>query len=207
MLLVRHGETALSVERRFSGTSDPGLTERGRAQAQAVAERLTGWDVAAVVSSPRVRTQQTAAAIAGVLGIDPVIDAGVAETDFGEWEGHTFAEIRERWPEDIKAWLADPDVAPPGGESFSATFARVETARARLVAEHSGATVVVVSHVTPIKAMVREALGAPAHVLFRVHLDPASLSTIDSYAGGIGVVRLLNDTSHLKADLKTPPAS
>lgn len=206
MLLVRHGETPLSVERRFSGTGDPDLTERGQAQAQAVAERLTGWDIAAVVTSPRARAQQTAMAIAKVVGVDPVIDDGVAETDFGEWEGHTFAEIRERWPADMNAWLADPDVAPPGGESFTATFARVEAARARIAAEHAGATVVVVSHVTPIKAMVREALDAPAHVLYRVHLDPASLSTVDWYADGIGVVRLLNDTSHLNAAIKTTSA-
>jgi ribonuclease H / adenosylcobalamin/alpha-ribazole phosphatase len=206
MLLVRHGETPLSVERRFSGTGDPELTERGLAQAAAVAERLAGRDVAAVVSSPRVRAQQTAAAIAKAVGVDPVIDDGVAETDFGKWEGHTFAEIRERWPNEMKAWLADPDVAPPGGESFTATFARVAAARARLVAEHSGRTLVVVSHVTPIKAMVREALDAPTNLLFRVHLDPASLSTIDTYADGIGVVRLLNHTSHLNAELKTPPA-
>ena len=203
MLLVRHGETPFSVERRFSGTGDPELTERGQAQARAVAERLTGRDVAAVVSSPRARAQQTAAAIAKVVGVDPIIDEGVAETDFGKWEGHTFAEIRQEWPDEMSAWLADPDVAPPGGESFSATFARVEAARARIVAAHSGGTVVVVSHVTPIKAMVREALDAPAHVLFRVHLDPASLSTIDWYGDGVGVVRLLNDTAHLRAELKT----
>ena len=205
MLLVRHGETPFSVERRFSGTGDPELTERGQAQARAVADRLTGRDVAAVLSSPRARAQQTAAAIAKVVGVDPIIDEGVAETDFGKWEGHTFAEIRQEWPDEMNAWLADPDVPPPGGESFSTTFARVEAARARIVAAHSGGTVVVVSHVTPIKAMVREALDAPAHVLFRVHLDPASLSTIDWYGDGVGVVRLLNDTAHLRAELKTQP--
>ena len=205
MLLVRHGETPMSVERRFSGTGDPELSERGRAQAQAVAERLTGWDVIAVVTSPRQRTQQTAAAIAGVLGLDPVVEPAVAETDFGVWDGHTFAEIREQWPRELDAWLADPDVAPPGGESFTKTFARVEGARAQLTSDYAGKTVVVVSHVTPIKAMVREALDAPAHVLYRVHLDPASLTTIDWYADGIGVVRGLNDTSHL-GNLRTPPA-
>jgi probable phosphoglycerate mutase len=205
MLLLRHGETPLSVDRRFSGSGDPELTERGLAQARAAAERVAEWDVAAVVSSPRTRAQQTAAAVAAMLGGEVATEAGVAETDFGDWEGHTFAEIRERWPEQMAAWLASPDVAPPGGESFSATFARVSAARQRLTSTYSGRTIVVVSHVTPIKAMVREALDAPAHVLYRIHLDPASLSFVDSYADGAGVVRLLNDTGHLGAALATTP--
>ena len=196
-LLVRHGETPLSVERRFSGTGDPELSERGRAQATAVAERLSGLDIDAVVTSPRARARATAEAIAKLLGIEPMVDDAIAETDFGEWEGHTFAEIREQWPDAMAAWLASPDVAPPGGESFTATFKRVAAWRERLVEAQPGKTVVVVAHVTPIKALLREALDAPAHVLYRIHLDPASLSTVDWFAGGAGVVRLVNDTGHL----------
>jgi probable phosphoglycerate mutase len=203
MLLLRHGETPLSTERRFSGSGDPELTDRGLAQAQAAAKRVTEWDVAAVVASPRTRAQQTAAAVAAMIGVDIATEDGVAETDFGEWEGYTFAEIRERWPAEMSAWLASPDVAPPGGESFTATFARVRSARERLVSAYPGKTIVVVSHVTPIKAMVRDALDAPAHVLYRLHLDPASLSVVDWYAEGAGVVRLMNDTSHLGTDLAT----
>jgi probable phosphoglycerate mutase len=196
-LLVRHGETALSVERRFSGTGDPELSERGRAQAAAVAARLSGLDIDIVITSPRARALATADAVAKVLGNEPVVDDAIAETDFGDWEGHTFAEIKQHWPDALNAWLADPDVAPPGGESFTATFKRVGAWRERVVETWSGKTVVVVSHVTPIKALLREALDAPAHVLYRIHLDPASLSTIDWYDGGAGVVRLVNDTSHL----------
>jgi probable phosphoglycerate mutase len=201
MVLVRHGETALSVDRRFSGTGDPELSERGRAQAAAAAERLSGLDVDALVTSPRSRARATAEAIGKLLGLDPVVDDAVAETDFGEWEGHTFAEISKQWPDAMAAWLADPDVAPPGGESFTATFTRVGAWRERLVEAQPGKTVVVVSHVTPIKALLRDALDAPAHVLYRIHLDPASLSTIDWFAGGAGVVRLVNDTSHLRPNL------
>jgi probable phosphoglycerate mutase len=138
-----------------------------------------------------------------LVGLDVTIEEGVAETDFGDWEGHTFGEIAKQWPDEMAAWLAGADVAPPGGESFTDTFARVSAARERLVAAYEGQTIVVVSHVTPIKAMLREALDGPAHVLFRVHLDPASLSLVDWYAGGAGVVRLVNDTSHLGADLLT----
>ena len=203
-LLVRHGETPLSIERRFSGTGDPELTERGLAQAEAIAGRLAGRDVLAVVSSPRRRAMQTAKAIVKVVGADLVVDDDIAETDFGEWEGSTFGEIRERWPDALNAWLGNPDTAPPGGESFTATFARVRRARDRLVSSYGEGTVVVVSHVTPIKSFVRDALEAPASVLYRLHLDPASLSVVDWYADGPAVVRLANDTSHLGDKLTTP---
>ena len=204
LLLLRHGETPLSAERRFSGRGDPALNERGLAQAQAAARRLSAYDVSAVVSSPLQRAAQTAAAVAAAFGVDVVTNDGFAETDFGEWEGLTFAEIRGGWPKEMAAWLADPDVAPPGGESFTATFARVQSARDKLLAEHPGATVVLVSHVTPIKTLLRQALEAPPQALYRIHLDPASLSTTDWWPGGQAVVRLLNDTSHLGSDLLTP---
>jgi probable phosphoglycerate mutase len=204
MLLLRHGETPLSVEKRFSGSGDPELTERGQAQARAAAETVVNHKVDVVVSSPRARARQTAAAVASLTGLDVVVDDDIAETDFGAWEGHTFAEIAKQWPDEMSAWLASPDVAPPDGESFTATFARVRAARDRLVAAYAGKTVVVVSHVTPIKAMLRDALDAPPHALYRIHLDPASLSAVDWYADGAGVVRLVNGTSHLGEGLRTP---
>jgi len=206
LLLLRHGETPLSVQRRFSGRGDPELTERGRAQAQAAARRLAAYDVTAVVSSPLLRARQTADIVADAVGAGVVVDDDLVETDFGDWEGYTFAEIRERWPAEMKAWLASHDVAPPGGESFTATAARVLAARQRIVPAYAAATVVLVSHVTPIKMLLREALDASPQALYRIHLDTASLSTIDWWADGNGVVRLVNDTSHLAADLLTPSA-
>jgi ribonuclease H / adenosylcobalamin/alpha-ribazole phosphatase len=203
-VLVRHGETPLSVERRFSGTGDPELSDRGRDQAAAAAQRLAALDVDAVITSPRARARATAEAIATALGVEALVDDAVAETDFGDWEGHTFAEIRQQWPDELAAWLADPDVAPPGGESFTATFKRVADWRERVVATYPGKTVIVVSHVTPIKALLREALDAPPHVLYRIHLDPASVSTVDWYADTAGVVRLVNDTSHLTGRADSP---
>jgi probable phosphoglycerate mutase len=197
LLLVRHGETALSIEKRFSGRGDAVLTDRGVEQARAVAARLSSYGVTAVVSSPLRRATQTAHAVADVLGCDVAVDDGLVETDFGEWEGLTFAEVRERWPDAMQKWLDDPAVPPPSGESFATTFGRVSQARQRILRDHAGGRVVVVSHVTPIKAIVREALDAPPHVLYRIHLDPASLSTVDWYADGPGVVTGLNDVSHL----------
>ena len=202
-LLLRHGETPLSIEKRFSGAGDPELTERGQAQARAAAQRITQWNVAAVVSSPRHRARQTAEAVAHVVGGTVTVDDDLTETDFGDWEGLTFAEIAERWPAEMRQWLASPDCAPPGGESFASTFARVAAARKRLTAAYAGATIVVVSHVTPIKSMLRDAVDGPVHMLYRVHLEPASLSLVDWYGDGAGVVRLVNDTSYLGTELST----
>lgn len=198
MLLVRHGATKYSPERRFSGRGDVPLSEQGAAQADAVAERLSGTpDVAAVVSSPLKRTRETARRVAGALGADVVEDDGLVEADFGEWDGLTLAEARQRWPGEISAWMGSPDVAPPGGESFTAVARRVRRARDRLLAGYPGQTVVVVTHVTPIKTLLRMALDAPPSVLYRIHLDVAGLSVVDWFADGPAVVRLVNDTSHL----------
>ncbi|WP_240808940.1 bifunctional RNase H/acid phosphatase [Microbispora catharanthi] len=199
LLLLRHGQTPLSVEKRFSGLGDPSLTSTGLAQAEAAALRLSRqpYEVEVIVSSPLARARQTAEAVAARTGLAVLVDDDLRETDFGEWEGHTFAEIQQRWPRELASWLADPDVAPPGGESFASTARRVEQARDRVVKANEGRSVVVVSHVTPIKMLVRFALGAPPEALYRMHLDLACLSAIDYYADGPAVVRALNDTAHL----------
>ncbi|MFF8703825.1 bifunctional RNase H/acid phosphatase [Streptomyces sp. SID8385] len=200
-VLLRHGETALTPEKRFSGSggSDPALSEAGRRQAARTAEALAArGTVEAVVSSPLLRCRQTAEAVAGRLGLPVTVDQGLRETAFGAWEGLTFGEVRERWPEELNAWLASPDAAPAGGESFGEVAARVAETRDRLRAAHAGRTVLLVSHVTPVKTLVRLALGAPWQALFRMELAAASLSEIACYADGNASVRLLNDTGHLR---------
>ncbi|HEX3898237.1 MAG TPA: bifunctional RNase H/acid phosphatase [Mycobacteriales bacterium] len=201
--ILRHGETPLSLEKRFSGRGDAALTDRGVAQAKAAAERLVGVGLDAIVSSPLRRTRQTAEIVAARVGADVVVEDGFAETDFGEWEGATFGEIGKRSPDALRTWLADPNIAPPGGESMVATEKRVTAARDRTIAAYPDAKVLVVTHVTPIKLMLRDALDAPLHTVFRIHIDPASLSMIDWRATGPSVVRLVNDISHL-AGVATP---
>ncbi|MFJ8692544.1 bifunctional RNase H/acid phosphatase [Streptomyces roseolilacinus] len=200
-VLLRHGETALTPEKRFSGSggSDPELSAVGRRQAEAVAAALAArGTVREIVSSPLLRCRQTAATVAGRLGLDVRIEDGLREADFGAWEGLTFAEVRERYPDDLDAWLASPKAAPTGGESFAAVSRRVAAARDRLTERHAGRTVLVVTHVTPIKTLVRLALGAPPEALFRMELSAASLSAVAYYRDGNASVRLLNDTSHLR---------
>ncbi|NEE18815.1 bifunctional RNase H/acid phosphatase [Streptomyces sp. SID7499] len=201
-VLLRHGETPLTPQKRFSGSggTDPSLSDTGREQAERAAAMLARrGTIQAVVSSPLARTRETAGIVAARLGLDVSIDDGLRETDFGAWEGLTFAEVRERHPEDLNAWLASPDAEPTGGgESFAATATRLAATRDRLVAAHAGRTVLLVTHVTPIKTLVRLALGAPPESLFRMELSAASLSVVAYYADGNASVRLLNDTSYLR---------
>ncbi|WP_462187646.1 bifunctional RNase H/acid phosphatase [Frankia sp. CcWB2] len=192
-VLLRHGQTPLSVEKRFSGTVEAALTDVGLGQAAAVANRLRDEPFDLVVSSPLKRARQTAEA----LGRDYVVVDDLRETDFGAWEGLTFAEVREKFPDELNAWLADPHVPPPGGESLIATVARVARVRDRLLAEQPGGRVLVISHVTPIKGLAQLALAAEPAVLYRLHLDLVSMTTIDWYSDGPAVLRGFNDTHHM----------
>ncbi|GIH90647.1 bifunctional RNase H/acid phosphatase [Planobispora siamensis] len=200
LILLRHGETPMSVERRFSGIGDPELTPDGRAQAEAAAARLSRepYGVQAIVSSPLKRARATAEAVAARTGLEVIVEEGLREADFGEWEGHTFTEIQRRWPDELAAWLADPSVAPPGGESFEAVAERVRATGDKLVERYEGRTVLAVSHVTPIKTLLRFALMAPPAALYRMHLDLACVSLIEYYADGPAVVKAFNDTAHLR---------
>lgn len=201
-VLLRHGETLLTPEKRFSGSggTDPELSATGRDQAARAALHFAALGtVQDIVSSPLRRCRETAAAVADRLGLDVRIEDGLRETDFGAWEGLTFGEVRERYGDDLTAWLADPETAPTGGgESFTEVAGRVAAARDRLTARYAGRTVLVVTHVTPIKTLVRLALEAPAQSMFRMELSAASISTVAYYGDGNASVRLLNDTSHLR---------
>ncbi|MFE9847335.1 bifunctional RNase H/acid phosphatase [Streptomyces sp. NPDC005576] len=201
-LLLRHGETVLTPEKRFSGSggTDPELSVTGREQARRAAAHFEALGtVEAIVSSPLRRCRETAGAVAARLGLDVTVDEGLRETDFGAWEGLSFAEVRERYGSDLTTWLTDPQAAPTGGgESFVEVAERVAVARDRLAAAYAGRTVLLVSHVTPVKTLIRLALGAPAESMFRMELAAASLSEVAYYGDGNASVRLFNDTSYLR---------
>jgi broad specificity phosphatase PhoE len=197
-LLLRHGATELSAERRFSGRGDVALTKEGVKQARLTGRRLAGEPgVDVVVTSPLQRARRTAEAVAEATGAALIVDDGLVEADFGAWQGLTFAEASERWPDEIAAWVASPDAAPPGGESFATVAMRVLAALDRLIESHRHARAVVVSHVTPIKTVVCRALLAPPEAMFRMNLDVASLTRIDCFDNGSAVLRSYNDTAHL----------
>ena len=196
-LLLRHGQTAMSVQKRYAGRSDVPLTQAGVQQAAAAAKRLASAGLDVIVTSPLQRAAATASEVAAVTGVPVVADEGFRETDFGAWDGLTFAEVRHRWPAELAAWLADPAVPPPGGESLADVSIRVDGALRRVLADRPRQRVLIVSHVTPIKTLVAAALLAPSSALYRMHLDVAALCEIDWYADGPAVLRSFNDTGHL----------
>ncbi|MET9486142.1 histidine phosphatase family protein [Nocardia sp. NPDC006630] len=202
LVLLRHGETALTPGKRLSGSggSDPALSETGRRQAENVAQRLaTHGTVQAVVSSPLRRCRQTAEAAARRLGLEIQVEEGLREADFGSWEGLTFAEVRKRYPDELAAWRKSPTAVPGGtGESFEVVTRRVLLSRDKLLAQHAGRTVLIVSHIAPLRTLIRLALGAPHDSLFRMELAAASVSEVAYYSAGNPALRLLNDTSHLR---------
>ncbi|RAN93843.1 Phosphoglycerate mutase (2,3-diphosphoglycerate- independent) [Micromonospora saelicesensis] len=201
LILVRHGETPYTEQRRYSGRGDVPLSERGRAQVRATGTRVAELapSVAAVLSSPLSRCTATAASIAEALGGDVPVrtEDDLIECDFGQWEGRTFAEVRQQWPGEMDAWLASPRIAPPDGESFTQVAERAHRVISGLLTAYPGETVVVVSHVSPIKLMLRDALAAGDGFLHRLFLDAAGISVLDMWPDGGVAVRTVNDTAHL----------
>lgn len=201
-VLARHGATALSLEKRFSGRGgfDAPLAPIGEAQASALAEEIVRRDdVTRIVCSPLLRTRQTAAIVAARVGLDVEVEDGFAECGFGEWDGHSFLEVKEQWPIELQAWLGSTDVSPPGGESFSDCKARVAAARRRVVERFPGERVLVVAHVTPIKILVSMAVDAPLHSLYRMELPPCSLSTLAWFPDGNASMFSFAEASHLRS--------
>ncbi|GLW32316.1 bifunctional RNase H/acid phosphatase [Actinoplanes regularis] len=201
LILVRHGATAMTAQGRYSGRGDVPLTDEGEAQAMAAGGRVAGLsrDVAAVLASPLVRCMRTAELIAAEVGGVPVtVMDDLIECDFGLWEAKTFAEVQEGWPREMAAWLESTSVAPPEGESFQAVAKRVRGALAKIVQAYPGQVVVVVSHVSPIKLILRDALAAGDAFLHRLFLDAAGVSTMDIWPDGNIAVRSVNETAHLR---------
>ena len=193
---VRHGETAHNRDGLLQGRVDLELSARGQEQASRVASRFGGAPVARVFTSPLRRARQTAAMIAGVCGAEVEVDERLIELDYGDWDGKPLAEMRGPRGE---LWFADPNFAPPGGESLVAVTARVEAFCAERIAAAGDGRVVAVSHVSPIKAAVAWALGVDERATLRMQLGLASITTIGARGNGSGYLLSFNDSAHLEA--------
>jgi broad specificity phosphatase PhoE len=183
LLLVRHGETAPNVDGLLLGRADPPLTARGEHQARQLAAMLPTPD--AVITSPLARARATAAAFGGGV----VVDERWIELDYGELDGAA--------PEDVpgtlwERWRTDPTFAPPGGESLVELGSRVDDACGELVRRAAEEVVIVVSHVSPIKAAVAWALGAGPASAWRMYVEDASVSRVDVDGDGRPVLRWFN---------------
>ncbi|MGH3094871.1 MAG: bifunctional RNase H/acid phosphatase [Streptosporangiales bacterium] len=198
-ILVRHGQTAAAQAGWFNGAGgDEPLTDVGRTQAAAVADALFDSGAEAIVSSPLIRAKHTAEVMAERLG-QPIREmAELREADFGEWEGLSWAQLKERYPKEVETWLSDPAVAPPGGESMVDVGRRANRARDKLIARYHDKTVLVVAHGMLLSALVTVALGAPVASARRMRLENTAVSIVDWYADDYARLISLNDVTHLR---------
>jgi probable phosphoglycerate mutase len=201
VLLVRHGQTPTT------GTTLPGrakglhLSDKGQAQAAAVAERIGRLGkVGAVYSSPLERTRETATPIGRAVGQRPRVDRGLFECDFGSWTGRSLKDLR-KLPEWKTVQRYPSGFRFPKGESFAEMQARITGALDRIVARHPGGCVVAVSHADPIKAAVAQALGTHLDLFQRIVISPCSVTAIAYGAGGPAVLTV-NSANGTLADLK-----
>lgn len=190
LIIVRHGRTEANAQGLLLGRLDPDLDEEGRRQAAAVAATLDRAD--RIVSSPLARTRETAAVISASTGTEVEIDERWIELDYGEFDGVPLVDIpAETWA----SWRRDATFCPPGGESLVELSARVRESLTELAAEALTHDIVVVSHVSPIKAAVIWALGVDEDVTWRMFLAPASITRIAVQRGP--VLQTFNETAHL----------
>ncbi|MEP7052986.1 MAG: histidine phosphatase family protein [Pseudomonadota bacterium] len=201
VLLIRHGATVLSAEDRFAGSTDVLLSDEGRSQARALGERLAEAELAAVYASPMKRTVETASLVAAPHRLPLITDDGLREIDHGRWEQLTRKEVEARFPEEYSNWEEDPfTFAPEAGESGLSVMARALPVLRRIVVEHEGKTVAVVSHKATIRLVLCSMLGIDARG-YRDRLDqsPACLNALDFKDPVRARLVVYNDTSHYAA--------
>lgn len=184
--VVRHGQSEMTAQGRFSGGGVPGppLSPAGEAEAERAGDWLAGTDAAVIVTSPIVRARQTAQAITDRLGVDMHEDREWRECEFGDWEGLNLAEVRERYPQQAVAWYRSLNVTPTDGESLAALGDRVGRARDRLVEEYGRQPVVVVTHSLVIRTLMRLTLDASPPAMWRVQPAPGSITELRFYPDG-----------------------
>ena len=205
IILVRHGETEWNRVERFRGRADVPLNAAGLAQAEATGRRIAA-DVtlshtgppAAVYSSPLARAVKTAQAIAGHFSLTVQVHAGLADIDYGQWQGLTPDEARARWPEMVDAWYSAPHTARiPGGETLDALSARAMAAVNELAARHAGQSIVLVGHTVVNRVILLGVLGLPTSHFWRLRQDTCAVNVFEAEGGDFTLVTL-NDTCHLR---------
>ncbi len=201
IFFVRHGETILTPDRKFSGSGpiNPELTPTGVEQAIAVAEEVGKFGVEILISSPLQRTKQTALAVSKITGLEIIYDEAWFECDFGLWDGQSIDEVKASHPKEYQAWVSSTSYAPPGGESYDELGWRVDEAIDTLVAKYPGKRIAVISHNGVIKQAIRLAMGAPSDSVFHIDIAPCSVSAISVWpSDGLRAVRSISEQGHLR---------
>ncbi len=209
VFLVRHGATARTAEDRFSGDAGVDLSDEGRAQVQALAERLRSCRLDAIYASPLSRTQETADILAEGHPTPVLPRDGLREIGHGHWEGLTRREVEARFPDEYSAWEVDPfTFAPEGGESGLSVLARALPVMREVVLAHPHQTVLVVSHKATIRLLLASLLGFDLRG-YRDRLDqaPACLNIVEFKDPARARLMLFNDVSHYAAESRRPEAN
>lgn len=209
LYLVRHGATQLTAEDRFSGSIGVDLSDEGRAQAEHLATRLAGVQIAATFCSPLSRTLETAHIVAKPHDLTPISHDGLREINHGHWEGLTRKEVEEKFSEEYAAWDSDPfTFAPEGGESGISVLARALPVIREIVVKHQGENVLVVSHKATLRLILSSLLGFDARG-YRDRLDqaPACLNILDFKDPVRARLMLFNDVSHYANQHRRPQAN
>jgi broad specificity phosphatase PhoE len=199
VVLVRHGETEWNRVERFRGRIDIELNETGRRQARALAHRLSGWQIAAIYSSPLKRALQTAQPIAEACGLEVAILEGMTDVDYGVSAGLSPEEARAQDPEVHETWVHTPLLTRfPGGESLQQVQDRAWSALEEVSSAHKGETILLVSHTVVNRVLICSALGLVGDAFWRIGQDNAAINILQGASGRYQVL-LLNDTSHLES--------
>jgi probable phosphoglycerate mutase len=205
-VLIRHGHTQLTESNLISGSNgeDPSLSELGFLEAElaskAVAELLGRFglgDISKVMHSPQLRTTQTATAVAKHFEVGMLPDARFKEIGFGNWEGHSMAEMESTSADEIERWRGSMSAKPPGGESVDDLESRVKSALVQAIAEFTGQTVAIVSHMMPLRAILRHALNGPNSLSWTLQFAPASVSIVRYFGPNFAEVFAINSCQHL----------
>ncbi|HLA17794.1 MAG TPA: histidine phosphatase family protein [Dehalococcoidia bacterium] len=199
LFLVRHGETESNRLGLALGRNDVPLNERGRWQAERLADALRGEPLAAVYSSPLRRTLETARPVAGAHGLEVTVEEQLIEMDIGELDGLTFAEVRTRYPGLLEEWVSGPgpSMPMPGGERLVDVQERAWSAVTDLAARHGEEAVAAVTHNFVILSLLTKVLGIELSHFRRLQHAVAAVSVVDLAPGRTLLVRM-NDTCHLE---------
>jgi broad specificity phosphatase PhoE len=198
IILIRHGHVEGISPERFRGHADLMLTPEGRRQAEATARRIHAvWAPAAIYTSPLRRCLATGEAIGKPLHLSPSPIDGLIDFDYGQWQGLTPDEVRNRWPEALDTWYQAPHwAAIPGGETLQGLLARTVSAIRDVIRRHPRDTVVLVGHDSVNRAILLHALDLPASRFWRLGQSPCAINQIDFSGDGFVVVSI-NETCHL----------
>lgn len=200
VIAIRHGETAWNVDTRIQGQLDVPLNETGRWQARRLARALAGEPLHAVYASDLGRAHETALALATSVGLPVVPEVGLRERGFGIFEGMTFAEIEQRWPEASQRWRQrDPAFGPEGGETLASFYARCVATASRIAAAHAGQTIAMVAHGGVLDCLYRAGSRIELQAPRTWHLGNAGINRLLYTPEGFTLVGW-GDTLHLEED-------